>query len=201
VRFAAVLLAAVSLTGAVAGGAAGALTAAAADPIPLEGAVVTGSPITLVTADGAQVRHLDPGVYTLLIHEQSRDGFHLAGPGVNILTNPASPGDSRWTVTLATGTYYLFADPGSEFNLWSFTVGTPVVAAPVAMVMPADEDDGVIVRLPEVPTAMVTKVVGDELPLLNFRSLTVKLLSSVVAMAPPAFVEVLKLTVFVVPGL
>lgn len=130
-RLAAALLAAASLIGAVAGGAGGATlaaratVAAAADPIPLEGAVVTGSPITLVTADGAQVRHLDPGVYTLLIHEQSRDGFHLAGPGVNLLTSPASPGDSRWTVTLTNGTYYVFADPGSEFNLWSFTVGTP----------------------------------------------------------------------------
>ena len=54
---------------------------------------------------------------------------------------------------------------------------TPLVAAPLAMLIPSTEEVGVIVRIlpATAPGLSVTEVVADEVLLMNFRSLTVKL--------------------------
>ena len=83
------------------------------------------------------------------------------------------------------------------------TNGAEIVTRPefCASVMPTDEDDGAMVRLlvPKVPLPIVTDVTPAG-ALVNWRSLIVKLPSSVVAIAGPVALTALKMTVLAAPG-
>jgi hypothetical protein len=89
--------------------------------------------IGLVDSGGAPVTHLDPGVYTIVVHDHSaQHNFHLFGPGVNVTTDVGSIGDSTFTVTFTDGVYRYVCDPHSSLMKGSFTVGTPPAAPPPA---------------------------------------------------------------------
>src|SRR5919204_1000781 len=62
--------------------------------------------IDLANAEGVTITHLDPGTYTIVVHDRSRiHNFHLSGPGVDMKTDVAFVGDQTWTVTLKDGLY------------------------------------------------------------------------------------------------
>jgi hypothetical protein len=122
------LLAALAATAAVAG-------AARADNPTLTGDVGAGDSftITLKDASGAGVRHLDPGTYTLLVHDHSQvHDFHLAGPGVDVSTPVDQTGDFTFTVALVDGTYTFVCDEHATVMRGTFTVGAPAAAPPPA---------------------------------------------------------------------
>ena len=91
-----------------------------------------GFNISLRDASGAAVRHLDPGTYTIQVHDESEiHNFHLFGPDVNMATAVESEGDATWTVTFVDGTYRFQCDPHATVMHGSFTVGN-VTAPPAA---------------------------------------------------------------------
>lgn len=109
-------------------------TARADNPV-LTGTVGTGDAfvITLQGTDGAAVKHLDPGTYTLVVHDRSSfHNFHLLGPGVDVATDVDSTGDKTFTITLADGTYTYQCDPHQSQMKGTFTVGTAGTAPAVA---------------------------------------------------------------------
>jgi plastocyanin len=82
--------------------------------------------IALTNADGSAVTHLDPGTYTIVVHDYSEmHDFHLTGPGVNVATAVERIETVTWTVTLTDGTYRFVCDPHASTMRGSFTVGTP----------------------------------------------------------------------------
>lgn len=86
----------------------------------LEGSIASGS-ITLKSA-GAKAKRLDPGKYLVIIKDQTKqDGFHLSGPGINKSTPVGKTGTTRWTVTLAPGTY-VYSSSKSKSLRGSFRV-------------------------------------------------------------------------------
>ena len=106
-----------------------------ADNPVLTGTVGTGDDfvITLQSADGTRVKHVDPGTYTLVVRDKSSfHNFHFFGPGVDVSTDVDSVGDKTFTVTLADGTYTYQCDPHGSQMKGTFTVGsagaTPAVA-------------------------------------------------------------------------
>jgi hypothetical protein len=120
-----VTVVAVALLGA--GGAA-----RAADPV-LTADVGQGDGFTIgvVDATGSPVKHLDPGTYTLVVHDHSSfHDFHLSGPGVDVTTDIEGIGDRTFTVTLVDGTYFFQCDPHSAQMKGSFTVGTVTAPPP-----------------------------------------------------------------------
>jgi hypothetical protein len=120
-----VTVVAVALLGA--GGAA-----RAADPV-LTADVGQGDGFTigLVDATGSPVTHLDPGTYTLVVHDHSSfHDFHLSGPGVDVATDIDGIGDRTFTVTLVDGKYFFQCDPHAAQMKGSFTVGTVTVTPP-----------------------------------------------------------------------
>jgi plastocyanin len=85
--------------------------------------------ITLTDSTGALVKHLDPGTYTLVIHDHSTfHNFDFSGPGAAATTDVDFVGDKTFTVTLTDGTYFFQCDPHSAQMHGTFTVGA--VAAP-----------------------------------------------------------------------
>ena len=120
---------------------AGATASARADNPVLTGTVGTGDDfvLTLTGADGAIVKHLDPGTYTIVVYDQSTfHNFHFFGPGAAFTTTVNGTGDQTFTVSLADGTYTYQCDPHAASGmLQKFTVGTPQTSpaptpAPVA---------------------------------------------------------------------
>jgi plastocyanin len=88
--------------------------------------------ISLTDASGARVSHLDPGVYTIQVHDLSEiHNFHLIGPGVDMATPVGDTANTTWTVTLQDGTYRYHCDPHATVMRGSFTVGN-VTAPPAA---------------------------------------------------------------------
>src|SRR2546421_7169081 len=83
--------------------------------------------ITLVDASGASVKHLDPGTYTLVVHDHSDlHNFHLFGPGTSATvasTEVDFKGDRTFTITLVDGTYTFACDPHFTQMRGTFTVG------------------------------------------------------------------------------
>jgi hypothetical protein len=106
--------------------AAGAGATRADNPV-LTGDVGAGDSFTisLTGPTGAPVRNLDPGTYTLLVHDRSSiHNFHLFGPGgVNVATDVDAIGDFTFTVTLVAGTYNFDCDAHAAEMKGSFTVG------------------------------------------------------------------------------
>jgi plastocyanin len=86
--------------------------------------------IDLTDESGTPVRHLDPGTYTILVHDKSqRHNFHLLGTDVNQATTVPFVGDVTWTVTFTNGTYTYQCDVHRYDMSSDFTVGTPPAAA------------------------------------------------------------------------
>jgi hypothetical protein len=97
----------------------------AADNGQLTGNVGPGYSISLKDSTGAAVTHLDPGTYTLVVHDQSDiHNFDLTGPGVSARTDIDFVGDKTFTVTFTDGTYTFVCDAHLATMKGSFTVGT-----------------------------------------------------------------------------
>jgi hypothetical protein len=87
--------------------------------------------ITLNDSSGAKVTHLDPGTYTLVVHDHSTiHNFHLSGPGVDASTTVAEIADKTFTVTLADGTYFFDCDAHPAQMKGTFTVGSVTTPPP-----------------------------------------------------------------------
>jgi plastocyanin len=96
----------------------------AADNPQLVGSVGPGYVISL-TSGGVAVTHLDPGTYTLVVHDQADvHNFHLFGPGgVNASTDIDFVGDQTFTVTLGDGVFDFICDAHPTMH-GRFAVGT-----------------------------------------------------------------------------
>ena len=80
--------------------------------------------ISLIGASGTSVKQLDPGTYTLVVHDRSTiHNFHLTGPGVDVSTPLEQTGDFTFTVTLSDGTYTYICDAHPTSMKGTFTVG------------------------------------------------------------------------------
>jgi hypothetical protein len=91
-----------------------------------------GFNISLRDASGTVVQHLDPGTYTIQVHDESEiHDFHLLGPDVDMATPVEDAVDATWTVTFQNGTYRFQCDPHSNVMHGSFTVGTVTAPPPV----------------------------------------------------------------------
>jgi hypothetical protein len=113
--------------------AAGSAGAARSDNPVLTGDVGQGDAftITLTDASGAAIKHLDPGTYTLVLHDHSSfHNFDLSGPGVAVTTDVAAVEDKTFTITLTDGTYFFQCDPHSSQMKGTFTVGTVPTPTP-----------------------------------------------------------------------
>jgi plastocyanin len=98
-----------------------------------------GFTLTLEDASGSLVKHLDPGTYTLVVHDHSAfHNFHLSGPGnVDVSTTPDFIGDQTFTVTLVDGQYFIQCDPHSSQMKGNFTVGAFTAPPPPPKPAPA----------------------------------------------------------------
>jgi hypothetical protein len=116
IRFAIALGASVAVL-AVTGGAG-------AQTPTLFGVVGPGFSIKLSDASGAPVKNLDPGTYTIQVHDNADvHNFHLTGPGVDKATDVEQTGTFIWTVTFSAGTYHFQCDPHSATMFGNVTVG------------------------------------------------------------------------------
>jgi Copper binding proteins, plastocyanin/azurin family len=91
--------------------------------------------IGLADSSGAAVKHLDPGTYTLVVHDKSDlHDFHLFGPGgVDVATQVETSGDQTFTVTLVDGIYTFQCDPHALAGMkGQFAVGTASLPVPVS---------------------------------------------------------------------
>jgi plastocyanin len=128
------LVASLVLTGLAVPGAVGAHVAVTQ---PLLATV--GSPsspdafqISLTDSTGAKVTHVDPGQYTISVHDYSTlHDFHLSGPGVDQATAVETASTATWNVTFTDGTYRYLCDAHPTSMLGSFTSGTVVAPPPV----------------------------------------------------------------------
>jgi plastocyanin len=97
----------------------------AADNVQLVGSVGPGFGISLKDSGGVAVQHLDPGTYTLLVHDLSAEhDFHLSGPGVDVATDVVFTGDQTFTITVTNGIYTFVCDVHSATMHGLFTAGT-----------------------------------------------------------------------------
>lgn len=107
----------------------------AADPT-LVGTVGPGFSISLQDESGNPVTRIQPGTYTILVHDRSEiHNFHLTGPGVNLTTEVEQTGDVTWSATFQDGVYGFFCDPHSDTMRGALEVGSgapaPVETKPV----------------------------------------------------------------------
>ena len=101
----------------------------AATGTPLTGTVGAGDSFTisLKDANGVKVSDIDPGDYTITIHDLSSfHNFHLFGPGgVDMATDVELTGDATWNLTLVDGLYKFQCDAHPLQMKGSFFVGPP----------------------------------------------------------------------------
>jgi len=101
----------------------------AATGTPLTGTVGAGDSFTisLKDANGVKVSDIDPGDYTITIHDLSSfHNFHLFGPGgVDMATDVDLTGDATWNLTLVDGLYKFQCDAHPLQMKGSFFVGPP----------------------------------------------------------------------------
>ena len=108
-------------------------SAVRADNPTLTASVGPGFAISLKNADGTKVQHLDPGTYTIAVHDLGdTHNFHLFGPGVNQSTDIDFVGDVTWTVTFQDGVYHYVSDDYFTTMKGDFTVGTASQQPPPA---------------------------------------------------------------------
>jgi plastocyanin len=112
--------------------------------------------IALRDANGNRVTHLDPGTYTIQVHDFSAEhNFHLFGPGVDQGTDVDGIGDATWTVTFQDGTYRFQCDVHATQMRGSFTVGT-VATPPPPVQLKATVGPGRTISLRDADGARVT---------------------------------------------
>jgi hypothetical protein len=123
------LLGTLALAAPAAGGAHGAapnqpLVATVGDPT-----VPEAFRITLVDAAGNPVSHVDPGTYTITVHDYATThNFHLKGPGVDQATDvEGKTTTTTWVVNFTNGTYTFVCDAHPLQMKGSFTSGAIVV--------------------------------------------------------------------------
>jgi plastocyanin len=98
----------------------------AADNPMLVGNVGPGFAISLHDPAGNAVNQIDPGTYTLVVHDQSDiHNFDLSGPGVSAKTDIDFVGDQTFTVTFAEGRYTYVCDSHFATMNGKLTVGNP----------------------------------------------------------------------------
>jgi hypothetical protein len=98
----------------------------AADNPMLVGNVGPGFSISLRDPAGNAVTQIDPGTYTLLVHDQSDlHNFDLSGPGVSVKTDIEFVGDQTFTVTFVEGRYSYVCDAHFASMNGKLVVGTP----------------------------------------------------------------------------
>ena len=87
--------------------------------------------ISLKDSTGTKVAHLDPGAYTITVHDfATTHNFHLLGPGVDKATNIESTGDTTWSVVVIDGTYRYLCDAHPTSMRGSFTAGVVTTPPP-----------------------------------------------------------------------
>ena len=88
--------------------------------------------ISLTDSTGAKVTHVDPGQYTITVHDYATlHNFHLTGPGVDQATGVETASTATWNVTFTDGTYRYLCDAHPTSLRGSFTSGTVVAPPPV----------------------------------------------------------------------
>ncbi len=103
----------------------------AADNSMLVGTVGPGFSISLHDSAGNAVTQLDPGTYTLLVHDMSDiHNFDLSGPGVSAKTDIDFVGDQTFTVTFVEGRYTYVCDAHFATMHGKLTVGNPPAPPP-----------------------------------------------------------------------
>jgi hypothetical protein len=111
-----------------------------ADNGQLVGSVGPGFGISLKDSNGAAVKHLDAGTYTVLVHDLSEEhNFHLSGPGVDVSTDVTFTGDKTFTITVTDGTYTFVCDVHAAQMHGLFTGGStppPTTTTPVPPAKP-----------------------------------------------------------------
>jgi hypothetical protein len=81
--------------------------------------------ISLKDANGAAIKHVDPGTYTLTLRDHSDiHNFDLNGPGVSVSTDITAIENKTFTITLTDGTYFFVCDAHAGQMKGSFTVGS-----------------------------------------------------------------------------
>jgi hypothetical protein len=109
----------------------------AADNPMLIGTVGPGFSISLHDPAGNAVNQLDPGTYTLLVHDKSDiHNFDLSGPGVSAKTDIEFVGDQTFTVTFVEGRYTYVCDAHFATMNGKLTVGNPPPLPPPAVPKP-----------------------------------------------------------------
>jgi plastocyanin len=84
--------------------------------------------ISLTDESGNAVTHLDPGPYTIVVHDFADiHNFHLTGPGVNESTDVVGTGTFTWNVVFQDGRYHYQCDPHFTELRGNFTAGNPPV--------------------------------------------------------------------------
>src|SRR3982751_1227304 len=97
----------------------------------LVGSVGPGFVITLEDASGAKVTHLDPGSYTLVVHDKSElHNFHLVGPGLDVATDVLAIGDKTFAITVTDGVYNFDCDAHPLTMTGAFAGGTATLPPP-----------------------------------------------------------------------
>ena len=88
--------------------------------------------ISLTDSTGAKVTHVDPGQYTITVHDYATlHNFHLTGPGVDQATGVETASTATWNVSFMDGTYRYLCDAHPTSLRGSFTSGTVVAPPPV----------------------------------------------------------------------
>ena len=82
-----------------------------------------GFSISLTDPNGAPIRNLAAGTYSLAIKDESSlHNFHLTGAGVDKTTSIGDTGTVTFSVTFTPGTYTFVCDPHSSQMHGKFTV-------------------------------------------------------------------------------
>jgi plastocyanin len=119
-----------------------------------------GFAILLKDASGKRVTHLDPGTYTIQVHDLSAiHNFHLLGPGVDESTPVEDVVDQTWTVTFRDGTYKFQCDAHLTVMRGTFTVGN-VTAPPATTKLTASVGPGRKIALRNTNGTKLTLLAG-----------------------------------------
>ena len=127
----------------------------------LVGSVGPGFTISVKDANGNNVTHLDPGPYTLVVHDLSAEhNFDLAGPGVHVATDIVDTGDKTFTINLTDGIYTFECDAHPLTMKGAFAVGTATLPPPPPPPPPAPERLAATLRVAKTITAPARLAAG-----------------------------------------
>jgi hypothetical protein len=127
-----VLVASLAVVGLIVPGSVGARGAVTQPLIATVGTPTSGNNFVIALKDstGATVSHVDPGTYTIMVHDYATvHNFHLFGPGVSQATAIETAEEATWIVTFTDGTYKFMCDSHPTLK-GSFTSGTVVTPPP-----------------------------------------------------------------------